>query len=210
MDKAKRDESSKIQKLLQEGEQTLRNYIEKEILPDQLQRYAPAETAIHVLQSIVQFHFDKVLEKKQAVDCQKKELWKFFSIFFVFLAILFSGVVNSSRLQCKHSWAPIALCILAHLIFYISIAQTLKCINGFKYQRRCHKLTLGVAAEKLKQLKVLPCLIDPVRQEDLEVCYQEPSEVYCHKFKKRWFLCSLFLLLTSCTMVSSVAAILCT
>ncbi|KAL9689177.1 hypothetical protein QQ045_033611 [Rhodiola kirilowii] len=44
--------------------------------------------------------------------------------------------------------------ISSHLIFYLSIAQTLRCVNGFKYQRRCHKLTLCLATEKLRQLNM--------------------------------------------------------
>uniref|UniRef100_A0A6N2LWI3 Retroviral polymerase SH3-like domain-containing protein n=1 Tax=Salix viminalis TaxID=40686 RepID=A0A6N2LWI3_SALVM len=34
------------------------------------------------------------------------------------------------------------------------MAQTLKCINGFKYQRRCRKLTLGLATKRLRDLKM--------------------------------------------------------
>nr|DAD36425.1 TPA_asm: hypothetical protein HUJ06_007066 [Nelumbo nucifera] len=43
---------------------------------------------------------------------------------------------------------------MAHLIFYVSVAQTLYCINGLKYQRRCHKLTLRLAIERLKRIKM--------------------------------------------------------
>nr|DAD45125.1 TPA_asm: hypothetical protein HUJ06_003355 [Nelumbo nucifera] len=33
------------------------------------------------------------------------------------------------------------------------MAQTLLCINEFKYRWRCHKLTLGLATERLKQMR---------------------------------------------------------
>ncbi|KAI4310827.1 hypothetical protein MLD38_035779 [Melastoma candidum] len=48
--------------------------------------------------------------------------------------------------------APISFISLAHLVFYVSVAQSLCCINGFKFHRRCHKLTLGLATERLREL----------------------------------------------------------
>lgn len=169
--------------------------------------FVARETAMQALNTIVQVHFEKTLEKKKSVDLQKKELWKMFQFFFVFLAILFAGVVQSTRLQCRHSWMPILLCFLGHAIFYVSMAQTLRCINGFKYQRRCHKLTLGLATEKLKRLKM--SIGESVPEDEFEVRYQEPGESYFNKFKRKWALFFTFLVVTFSTMVAAVATLLC-
>ncbi|OIV96991.1 hypothetical protein TanjilG_31882 [Lupinus angustifolius] len=71
---------------------------------------------------------------------------------------------------------------MAHLIFYVSVAQTLRCINGFKYQRRCHKLTLGLATEKLREMKMRLSNSEydgvVVGDEEFEIHYQEPPESY--------------------------------
>ncbi|GAU13181.1 hypothetical protein TSUD_179240 [Trifolium subterraneum] len=88
----------------------------------------------------------------------------------------------SPRLQCRHCWIPITLLSMAHLIFYVSVAQTLRCINGFKYQRRCHKLTLGLATEKLRDMKMRlsngGADYDTIGDEEFEIHYQEPPESY--------------------------------
>ena len=49
----------------------------------------PKETALQALNTIIQLHFEKTLEKKRAVDLQKKELWKLFQLFFIFLFLFF-------------------------------------------------------------------------------------------------------------------------
>lgn len=169
--------------------------------------FVARETAMQALNTIVQVHFEKTLEKKRSVDLQKKELWKLFQFFFLFLAVLFGSVVQSTRLQCRHAWMPILLCGLGHAIFYVSMAQTLRCINGFKYQRRCHKLTLGLATEKLKRLKVSSG--DNVPEDEFEVRYQEPGESYFNKFKRKWALFFAFLLVTFLSMVAAMASLLC-
>ncbi|KAI3773783.1 hypothetical protein L1987_48316 [Smallanthus sonchifolius] len=53
----------------------------------------PKETAPLALNTIIQLHFEKTLEKKRAVDLQKKELWKLFQHFFLFLALVFTAQV---------------------------------------------------------------------------------------------------------------------
>ncbi|XP_078434287.1 uncharacterized protein LOC144705469 [Wolffia australiana] len=174
------------------------------------------ETAMQALNSIIQLHFEKTLEKKRGVDLQKKELWKLFQTFFLFLAIIFAGqaVAPPARLQCRHCWAPISLLSLAHLLFYVAVAQTLRCINGLKYQRRCHKLTLALATDRLKQLKLrlgpgVGAAMDEADEELLEVHYQEPPESYLCKFKRNWALHFAFLLCTFALAVSSSVVILC-
>ncbi|KAL6007194.1 hypothetical protein ACLOJK_032690 [Asimina triloba] len=172
------------------------------------QSLVPKETALQALNTIIQLHFEKTLEKKRAVDLQKKELWKFFHIFFLFLALILAAQALSPKLQCRHCWIPIGLLSLAHLIFYVSVAQTLRCINGFKYQRRCHKLTLGLATERLKQLKMRTG-VGMEDEEDFEIHYQEPPESYFGKFKRNWALYFAFFILTFVFMVSSSVVILC-
>lgn len=168
------------------------------------------ETALQALSTIIQLHFEKTLEKKRAVDLQKKELWKLFHLFFLFLAVVFLGQSQSSRLQCRHCWVPIGLLSLAHLIFYVSVAQTLRCINGFKYQRRCHKLTLGLATERLRQLKMrLSSGGGGEIGEELEIHYQEPPESYFGKFKRNWALHFVFLIFTYGFMITSSVVMLC-
>ncbi|KAH7444025.1 hypothetical protein KP509_02G061000 [Ceratopteris richardii] len=169
--------------------------------------FVARETAMQALNTIVQVHFEKTLEKKRAVDAQKKELWRLFQLFFLFLAVLFAGVAQSTRLQCRHAWTPIVLCVLGHAIFYVSMAQTLRCVNGFKYQRRCHKLTLGLATEKLKRLKLSSG--ESVPEDEFEVRYQEPGDSYFYKFKRKWALFVAFLLLTFFSVSASIAFLLC-
>lgn len=169
--------------------------------------FVARETAMQALNTIVQVHFEKTLEKKKSVDMQKKELWKMFQFFFVFLAIVFAAVVQSTRLQCRHSWMPILLCALGHAIFYVAMAQTLRCINGFKYQRRCHKLTLGLATEKLKRLKMSAG--ESVPEDEFEVRYQEPGESYFNKFKRKWAFFFAFLVVTFLSMAAAMLTLLC-
>ncbi|XP_077247557.1 uncharacterized protein LOC143887343 [Tasmannia lanceolata] len=169
----------------------------------------PKETALQALNTIIQLHFEKTLEKKRAVDLQKKELWKFFLLFFIFLALVLGAQFQSPKLQCKHSWIPIGLLSLGHLIFYVSVAQTLRCINGFKYQRRCHKLTLVLATERLKQMKMKGADGVGEEEDDLEIHYQEPDESYFGKFKRNWALYFGFLILTFGFMVSASVVLLC-
>lgn len=164
------------------------------------------ETALQALNNIIQLHFEKTLEKKRAVDLQKKQLFQFYHLFFLFLAlILLAQTSSSGRLQCRHCWVPIGLLSLAHLIFYVSVAQTLKCINGFKYQRRCHKLTLGLATDRLRQIKMRDELVG----EEFEIHYQEPPESYFGKFKRNWALHFGFLILIYGFSVSSSVVLLC-
>ncbi|KAG5529186.1 hypothetical protein RHGRI_029765 [Rhododendron griersonianum] len=173
------------------------------------------ETALQALNNIIQLHFEKTLEKKRAVDLQKKELWKLFQLFFLFLGLVFLAQAQStSRLQCRHCWVPIGLVSLAHLIFYVSVAQTLRCINGFKYQRRCHKLTLGLATDRLRQIKMrddggLGGGGGGLVGEEFEIHYQEPPESYFGKFKRNWALHFGFLILIYGFCVSSSVVLLC-
>ncbi|EEF40177.1 uncharacterized protein LOC8275124 [Ricinus communis] len=184
------------------------------------QQPIPKETALQALNTIIQLHFEKTLEKKRAIDLQKKELHKLFLLFFIFLSLMFMAETQPNGLQCRHCWAPIILLSLAHLIFYVSVAQTLRCINGFKYQRRCHKLTLGLATEKLRELKMRLMASggseyggggDHVISDEgeLEIHYQEPPESYFGKFKRNWALHFGFLILIYGCMVSSSVVILC-
>uniref|UniRef100_A0A5B7BWE4 Transmembrane protein n=1 Tax=Davidia involucrata TaxID=16924 RepID=A0A5B7BWE4_DAVIN len=181
----------------------------------------PKETALQALNTIIQLHFEKTLEKKRAVDLQKKELWKLFQLFFLFLGLVFAAQVQSPRLQCRHCWVPIGLLSLAHLIFYVSVAQTLRCINGFKYQRRCHKLTLGLATERLRQIKMRMTTGGGggggggdeggimAAGDEFEIHYQEPPESYFGKFKRNWALHFGFLILIYGFMISSSVVLLC-
>ncbi|WOL04861.1 hypothetical protein Cni_G13583 [Canna indica] len=91
------------------------------------------ETVIQALNTIVELHFKRILEKKREVDAQKKEMWHLFQIFFLFLAVLLAAQLRASspRLQCRHCWVPIGRLSLGRLVFYIVVAQTLCCINGF-------------------------------------------------------------------------------
>ncbi|KAF8011907.1 hypothetical protein BT93_I0133 [Corymbia citriodora subsp. variegata] len=190
----------------------------------QHQQQAAKETALQALNTIIQLHFEKTLEKKRAIDQQKKELHRLFLLFFIFLALLFSALSQpSSRLQCRHCWAPISLLSLAHLLFYVSVAQTLRTINGFKYQRRCHKLTLGLATERLRDLNIGAAASghhghhhghhhqhEVVFDDgDFEIQYQEPPESYLGKFKRNWALHFGFLILVYGFMVSFSVVILC-
>jgi hypothetical protein len=183
------------------------------------QQQIPKETAFQAINTIIQLHFEKTLEKKRAIDLQKKELHKLFLLFFIFLSLIFMAEAQPNRLQCRHCWAPITLLSLSHLIFYVSVAQTLRCINGFKYQRRCHKLTLGLATEKLRELKTRLAsggsdqygheLVVVSDEGELEIHYQEPPESYFGKFKRNWALHFGFLILIYSFMVSSSVVLLC-
>ncbi|XWS41396.1 hypothetical protein CRYUN_Cryun17cG0078400 [Craigia yunnanensis] len=149
----------------------------------------PKETALQALNTIIQLHFEKTLEKKRAIDIQKKELHKLFQLFFIFLGLIFMAQALST------------------------LAQTLRCINGFKYQRRCHKLTLGLATDKLREVKLRINngeFVDGFGEEgEFQIHYQEPPESYFAKFKRNWALHFGFLILTYAFMVSSSVALLC-
>ncbi|KMT09225.1 hypothetical protein BVRB_6g133270 [Beta vulgaris subsp. vulgaris] len=181
------------------------------------QTIIPKESAIQSLNTIIQLHFEKTLEKKRAVDLQKKQLWKLFQLFFLFLSLIFASLSISTRLQCRHCWIPIALLSFSHLIFYVSVAQTLRCINALKYQRRCHKLTLGLATQKLRDLNNVIIHDNHnnahdaafVNGEEFEIHYQEPPESYFGKFKRNWALYFGFLILLYAFMVSSSVVLLC-
>lgn len=180
---------------------------------DQLnnRRSIPKESALEALHTIIHLHFEKALEKKRSIDLQKKELHNQFQLFFIFLALTFltqSQSQSQSRLQCRHCWIPIALLTLAHLAFYVSIAHTLRCIKGFKYQRRCHKLTLGLATEKLREMKMSSSDGD-MEEEELEIPHQEPPEIYFGKFKRNWALYFGFLVFIYGCMVASSVSLLC-
>ncbi|KAK4774020.1 hypothetical protein SAY87_029039 [Trapa incisa] len=173
----------------------------------------PKETAaLQALNTIIQLHFEKTLEKKRSIDHQKKRLHKLTQVFFIFLALVFLAVSGGGgRLQCRHCWVPIALLSLSSLAFYLSVAQTLRCINGFKYQRRCHKLTLGVATEKLREMKMRLMSGGGFEESsgEFEIQYQEPPESYLGKFKRNWALHFGFLILIYGFVVSSSVVILC-
>ncbi|WCJ31626.1 hypothetical protein M5689_013104 [Euphorbia peplus] len=179
------------------------------------QQSIPRETALQALNTIIQLHFEKTLEKKRAIDLQKKELHKLFLHFFIFLSLIFMAEAQDNRLKCRHCWAPIILLSLAHLIFYVSVAQTLRCINGFKYQRRCHKLTLGLATERLRDFKMrmgnpnANGNIDFGDEAELEIHYQEPPDSYFGKFKRNWALHFGFLIFIYAFMLSSSVVLLC-
>ncbi|KAK8960018.1 hypothetical protein KSP40_PGU012801 [Platanthera guangdongensis] len=184
------------------------------------------DAVMQALNPIIKLHFEKTLEKKRAVDEQKKEMWRLFQFFFLFLALVLSAQFQAppTRLQCRHCWAPIGLLSLGHLIFYISVAQTLRCINGFKYQRRCHKLTLALATDRLKNLKTryssaAPAIAVvragtsgeemPLLPGEFEIHYQEPPESYSRKFKRSWALHFGFLICTLGFMVAVSVVLLC-
>ncbi|KAG6535870.1 uncharacterized protein LOC122020841 [Zingiber officinale] len=176
------------------------------------------ESAIQTLNSIVQLHLEKIMEKKREIDAQKKELWRLFQLFFLFLAVVLTAqmVAPPARLRCRHSWVPIGLLSLAHLAYYVAVAQTLRCVNGFKYQRRCHKLTLALATDRLKLLRmrftsaaVTGAEPPPVRTGDLEVHYQEAPESYLGKFRRSWALHFGFLVCTYGFVVSASVVLLC-
>uniref|UniRef100_A0A7N0ZQN5 Transmembrane protein n=1 Tax=Kalanchoe fedtschenkoi TaxID=63787 RepID=A0A7N0ZQN5_KALFE len=179
-------------------------------------------SALQALKTIIQLHFEKTLEKKRLIDVQKKQLWKLYHLFFILLSlVLFALTRSPTNLRCRHAWIPILFLSFAHLIFYLSVAQTLRCINGFKYQRRCHKLTLGVATEKLRQLNLRLSGRLEVRSESsledgdvgadgvLEIRYQEPPESYFGKFMRNWARHFGFILLVYAFMVSSSVVLLC-
>lgn len=168
---------------------------------------ATKDAAIQALQSIIHAHFEKTMEKKEQVDVQKKKLWQLFGYFFIFLAILFVGVIQAPRMHCHHSWTAISVFFLASIMFYVAMSQTLRVINGFKYQRRCHKLTLGLANDKLRSVKETPS--NSIPETDFEVTYQEPTEDYVNKFKRKWLLFTLFLATLFGVTVSSFATVLC-
>ncbi|WOL18537.1 hypothetical protein Cni_G27334 [Canna indica] len=173
--------------------------------------------AIRSLSAIVELHLGKTMEKKRAVDAQKKEMWRLFQLFFLFLAVVLAAQLGSTpdRLRCRHCWAPIGLLSLGHLAFYAAAAQTLRCIHGFKYQRRCHKLTLAVATDRLKLL-LTRCSM--AAEEDtaaallpgvLEINYQKPPESYLGKFRWSWALHFGLLMCTFVFMVSTTVVVLC-
>uniref|UniRef100_A0A7N0TRJ1 Uncharacterized protein n=1 Tax=Kalanchoe fedtschenkoi TaxID=63787 RepID=A0A7N0TRJ1_KALFE len=147
----------------------------------------PQASVLQALNAVIQLHFEKTLEKKRSIDLQKKQLWKLYQLFFILLSlVLYTLTLSPTKLRCRHAWIPIVFLSFSHLIFYLSVAQTLRCVNGFKYQRRCHKLTLGLATEKLRQLNLRLSGRAGVAGssshlgdgDEVEITYQEPPESY--------------------------------
>ncbi|CAK9311059.1 unnamed protein product [Citrullus colocynthis] len=84
---------------------------------------------LQALNIIIQLHFEKNLEKKLAIRSPKERAPQAFS------ALHLSGPL-SSRLKYRHCWIPIALLSISDLSFYVSVAQTVRYINGFKFFQR--------------------------------------------------------------------------
>ena len=82
---------------------------------------------------------------------------------------------------------------------------TVGCV-GCRYQRRCHKLTLALAADRLRMLKSAG---EVVAAADVEVPYQEPHESYLGKFRRSWAVHFAFLIATFAFSVAAAVAILC-
>lgn len=162
----------------------------------------PRDSAIQALNTIIQLHFEKTLEKKHSIDLQKKHLHKLLHLSLLLLSLL------QPRLHCRHCWLPLSLLTLSFFTFYVSVAQSLRCLNGFKYQRRCHKLTLALATERLRSLK-RAAEEEAMLPAELEICYQEPPESYLAKFRMSWVLYFGFLLLVFGVMVCGSVVVLC-
>ncbi|BAF16246.2 Os04g0687200 [Oryza sativa Japonica Group] len=166
--------------------------------------------AAQALGAVVQLHFDPPLAPPRAADAQKQELWRLFLAFFLFPRHpplrRRTKSPPSPASMCRHLLAPAGLLSLAHLAFYAAVAHHLRCLNGFRYQRRCHKLTLALAADRLRMLKSGG---DVVAAADVEVPYQEPPESYLAKFKRSWAIHFAFLITTFAFSVAAAVAILC-
>nr|DAD37807.1 TPA_asm: hypothetical protein HUJ06_008448 [Nelumbo nucifera] len=143
----------------------------------------PKETTLQALNTIIKFHFEKTLEKKQAFDLEKKELWKLFQFFFLFLGL------------CRHCWVPIALLTMAHLIFYVSLW--------------CHKLTLRLATKRLKWIKLRRNNGLANEMHDFKIQFQQPPLSYFGKLKRKWTVHIRFLILIYIFMVFSLVALPC-
>ncbi|WVZ19428.1 hypothetical protein V8G54_006750 [Vigna mungo] len=89
------------------------------------------ETAFQALNTIIQLHFEKTLEKKRAIDLQKKELHKLFQIFFIFLALLFLAQSQeppeSYFGKFKRNWALHFGFLILIYAFMISSSVVLLC-----------------------------------------------------------------------------------
>ncbi|XP_010045912.2 uncharacterized protein LOC104434738 [Eucalyptus grandis] len=115
----------------------------------------------------------------------------------------------------RHCWALIALVSFTHLIFYVPITR--------------HKLTLGLATKRLRELKMRLSLAMTSASNangrganghhhhhhkvvfddgDFEIQYQEPPESYLGKFKRNCALHFGFLILVYGFMVSFSVVIL--
>ncbi|KAG6488543.1 hypothetical protein ZIOFF_049786 [Zingiber officinale] len=105
-------------------------------------------------------------------------LWRLFQLFFLLLAVVLAAELGTppSRLWFRHSRVPIGFLSLAHFSLYVAVALTPSCASGFNYQRRCHKLTLALATDRFKLVKmrfasaaVAGAEPPPVRPGDLEI-----------------------------------------
>nr|DAD46111.1 TPA_asm: hypothetical protein HUJ06_004341 [Nelumbo nucifera] len=85
----------------------------------------------------------------------------------------------------------------------VFIALTLRCINGLKYQRRCHKLTLRLATERLKQIKMRRNNGLADETDNFEIQFQQPPLSYFGKLKRNWTMHIGFLILVYVFMVFS-------
>uniref|UniRef100_A0A0R0KB22 Uncharacterized protein n=1 Tax=Glycine max TaxID=3847 RepID=A0A0R0KB22_SOYBN len=85
------------------------------------------ETAFQALNTIIQLHF----EKKRAIDLQKKELYKLFQIFFIFLALAHPPASNAAPDtyfgKFKRNWALHFGFLILIYAFMISSSVVLLC-----------------------------------------------------------------------------------
>jgi hypothetical protein len=74
--------------------------------------------------------FDAKVEKRtKRTDQLTNEIYQLVGLYSVFVGVVFTAVLQSSRVQCQHLWSPIVLCGVAYFVLLVVIIKKSKQIN---------------------------------------------------------------------------------
>ena len=65
----------------------------------------------------------KVEKRRKQTDGLLFEVYQLVGIFSVFMGVVYTAVLQSTRYTCKHVWSPISLCLLVYIAICIVATQ---------------------------------------------------------------------------------------
>ena len=65
----------------------------------------------------------KVEKRRKQTDGLLFEVYQLVGIFSVFMGVVYTAVLQSTRYTCKHVWSPISLCLLVYIAIFIVATQ---------------------------------------------------------------------------------------
>jgi hypothetical protein len=58
----------------------------------------------------------KVERRTKRIDQATNEIYQLVALYSVFVGVVYTAVLQSTRVQCKHIWSPIILCSVAYIV----------------------------------------------------------------------------------------------